>query len=219
MRRPASVSDLPGTIALFPLSRALLLPGTHRPLNVFEPRFVQMVDDVLAGDRVIGLIQPRDASQEAPRGPVPLEDVGCIGRIIHFEEQAENRYFIILEGVCRFRPAQELDVETPYRQVRIATDDFADDFTPHEGEEAIDRERLVGVLRAYAEFSNIEVDWEEIAQMGTGELIDLAAMLTPYGPREKQALLEATTLSHRAETLIALAEVEMARASTGTVLQ
>ncbi|MAN77875.1 MAG: peptidase S16 [Rhizobiales bacterium] len=219
MRRPASISELPDMLALFPLSRALLLPGSHRPLNVFEPRFVAMVDDALAGNRMIGLIQPRDTAEEAPRGQVPLEKVGCIGRITHFEEQAESRYFIILEGVCRFTPIEELTTATPYRQARIDTTGFAADFTPELGEDAFDRPRLLTVLRAHAEFSDIEVDWDEIEDMATGELVDLAAMLGPYGGPEKQALLEALTLVERAETLMALAEIEMARARSGVVLQ
>lgn len=219
MRRPASISEMPDMLALFPLSRALLLPGTHRPLNVFEPRFVTMVDDALAGNRMIGLIQPRDTSEEAPRGQVPLEKIGCIGRITHFEEQAENRYFIILEGVCRFAPIEELATATPYRQARIDIAAFASDFSPYLGEEAVDRGRLTSVLRTYAEFAEIDVDWEEIEDMSTGELINLAAMLGPHGPLEKQALLEATTLVERAETLMALAEMEMARARSGVVLQ
>lgn len=219
MRRPSSISQLPDTLPLFPLSGALLLPGTHRPLNVFEPRFVDMLDESLAGNRLIGLIQPRDTSEEAPRGAVPLERIGCIGRVTHFEEQAENRYFIILEGLCRFAIAEELAVATPYRQARIDTSDFAGDFTPSLGEDAVDRQHLVSVLAAYAEFSEVDVDWDEIEQMGTGELINLAAMLGPHGALEKQALLEAQTLLERAETLIALAEIEMARARSGTVLQ
>ena len=219
MRRPATNSEMPDMLALFPLSRALLLPGTHRPLNIFEPRFVTMIDDALAGNRMIGLIQPRETDEEAPRGQVPLEQIGCIGRITHFEEQAENRYFIILEGICRFEPTQELTTATPYRQAKISTQAFGDDFTPHMGEDSIDRGRLTSVLREYADFAQIEVDWEEIDDMSTGELINLSAMLTPYGAREKQALLEAPTLVDRAETLIALAEMEMARARAGAVLQ
>ncbi len=219
MRRPASIADLPEMLALFPLSRALLLPHTHRPLNIFEPRFIEMVDDCLSGNRLIGLIQPRETSEEAPRGRVPLERVGTVGRLVHFEEQAENRYFIILEGLCRFEPVEELAVATPYRQARISTRKFATDFTPDHGADKVDRQKLVAVLRDYAEFAQIEVDWEDVEDTGTGELVNLAAMLSPYGAREKQALLEAPTLLERAETLIALAEMEMARASAGTVLQ
>ncbi|HWJ88158.1 MAG TPA: LON peptidase substrate-binding domain-containing protein [Pelagibacterium sp.] len=219
MRPPGSIADLPDRLALFPLSRALLLPGTHRPLNVFEPRFVTMVDDALATNRLLGVIQPTDTTQEAPRGQVPLEKTGCVGRIIHFEEQAENRYFIILAGVCRFHPGEELAAETPYRQVLIDVSPFAADFTPHLGEDAIDRTQLLSVLQAYAEFSGIEVDWDEIEDLGTGELVNLAAMLSPHGAPEKQALLEAKTIVERAETLMALAEMEMARAHSGVVLQ
>lgn len=219
MRRPASIAELPDNIAVFPLSKALLLPGTHRPLNIFEPRFVAMVDDALSTDRLIGLIQPKDSEEEAPRGAVPLERVGCIGRLTHFEEQAENRYFIILEGLCRFEPLDELTTSAPYRRVSISTAAYDGDFSPMDGEDGIDRVRLMGVLRAYAEFSQFEVDWDEVDDMSTGELINLSAMLTPYGAREKQALLEAPTLADRAETLIALAEMEMARARSGAVLQ
>lgn len=219
MRRPASIAELPDMLALFPLSRALLLPGSHRPLNIFEPRFVAMIDDALAGNRMVGLIQPRETAEEAPRGSVPLERVGCIGRITHFEEQADERYFVILEGVCRFEPVEELTTATPYRQAKISTAAFETDFTPLLGEDAINRDRLTGVLKAYADFSQIEVDWEEVDDMSTGELVNLSAMLTPHGAREKQALLEALTLTDRAETLIALAEMEMARAKAGAVLQ
>lgn len=219
MLRPASISDLPEMVALFPLSRALLLPNAHRPLNIFEPRFVEMVDDALAGNRLIGLIQPRDSDEEAPRGQVPLETVGCLGRLTHFEEQAENRYFIILEGLCRFEPVEELVTATPYRQARISTQRFSSDFTANLGADKVDRERLLRVLGDYAEFAQIEVDWDEIEDTETGELVNLAAMLSPYGAKEKQALLEAATLYERAETLIALAEMEMARARTGAILQ
>lgn len=220
MRPPRSISDLPQLLALFPLSRALLLPGTHRPLNIFEPRFVTMIDDALAGNRMVGLIQPREAGEEeAPHGQVALEKVGCIGRITHFEEQDDERYFIVLEGICRFEPTEELATATPYRQARISTERFAADFTPDLGSENIDRKHLVSVLRDYAEFAQIEVDWSEIEDTETGELVNLASMLSPYGHKEKQALLEAASLHERAETLIALAEMEMARARSGAVLQ
>lgn len=219
MRHPASTADLPDMVALLPLSRALLLPQTHRPLNIFEPRFVELIDDCLAGNRLVGLIQPRDTEEEAPRGPVPLAPVGCIGRLMHFEEQEENRYFVIFEGVCRFEPIEEFTVATPYRQARISTQGFASDFTPDLGADRIDRARLLSVLRDYADFAQIEVDWDDVEDTGTGQLVNLAAMLSPYGAREKQALLEAPTLLERAETLIALTEMEMARARTGVILQ
>lgn len=219
MRAPASITELPGALPLFPLSGAVLLPGTRRPLNVFEPRFVAMVDDALASNRLIGMIQPRDDKQEAPKGNVPLETVGCAGRIVHFEEQAPERYFIVLEGLCRFEIDQELATATPYRQARVDFADYAEDFAPEQGAETIDRDRLVAVLKDYAEFTQIDVDWDEVENTPTDELINIATLLSPYGAREKQALLEAPTLRDRAETLIALAEVEMARAKAGAILQ
>lgn len=219
MRRPASIADLPDMLALLPLSRALLLPQTHRPLNIFEPRFVDLIDDCLAGNRLVGLIQPRDTEEEAPRGAVPLAPVGCIGRLVHFEEQEENRYFVIFEGVCRFEPLDELTVATPYRQARIDAEKYASDFTAGLGSERIDRGRLLAVLREYADFAQLEVDWDDIEETSTGDLVNLASMLSPHGAREKQALLEAPTLFERAETLIALTEMEMARARSGAILQ
>ena len=115
-KRPAQPADLPATIPLFPLSGALLLPFSHRPLNIFEPRYIEMVDAALGGERLIGLIQPQDTNEESPKGPAPLQSIGCIGRLTHFEESGDGRYFIILEGVARFRMVRELSVDTPNRQ-------------------------------------------------------------------------------------------------------
>ncbi|MBU1306284.1 MAG: LON peptidase substrate-binding domain-containing protein [Alphaproteobacteria bacterium] len=216
LKRPTSPADLPKSVPVFPLSGALLLPYSHRPINVFEPRYIDMVDAALRGDRLIGLIQPEDTSEESPRAASPLQLVGCLGRITHFEESGEGRYFIILEGVTRFRLAHELTVMTPYRQAIIAADDFATDFTRSFGEEAVDRERFVKMMRDYAEFANIELNWDEIERTGTAELVNFCCMVGPYGPAEKQVLLEAVTLEQRAETLIAMTEYEMARGGSGT---
>lgn len=210
-KRPASPADLPRSVPLFPLTGALLLPFAHRPLNIFEPRYVELVDAALRGDRLIGLIQPQDTSEESPQGPVPLQEVGCLGRLTHFEESAEGRYFIILEGIARFRLSHELSVMTPYRQAVISVEDFAEDFTRDFGEEAVDRERFVRMMRDYAEFASIELNWEEIERTGTADLVNFCCMVGPYGPAEKQALLEAMTLEQRAETLIAMTEYEIAR--------
>ena len=215
LRRPASPADLPKSVPLFPLSGALLLPFSHRPLNVFEPRYVDMVDAALRGDRLIGLIQPEDTSEESPRGRDPLQNVGCLGRITHFEESAEGRYFIILEGVTRFRLLHELTVMTPYRQGMIDAAAYATDFTRDFGEDAVDRERFVKLMRDYAEFANIELNWDEIERTGTAELVNFCCMVGPYDAADKQALLEAPTLEQRAETLIAMTEYEMARGSGG----
>ena len=138
-KRPLSPADLPRSVPIFPLSGALLLPFSHRPLNVFEPRYVRMVDDALAGDRLIGLIQPLDTSEESPRGRAELQKIGCLGRLTHWEENGDGRYFIILEGVARFEIVSELTVMTPYRQAQITAAPFANDFVREHGEEGVDR--------------------------------------------------------------------------------
>ncbi len=215
LKRPQSASDLPSSVPLFPLSGALLLPFSHRPLNVFEPRYIEMVDAALRGDRMIGLIQPEDTEEESPRGRSPLQAIGCLGRLTHFEESGEGRYFIILEGITRFRLAQELTVMTPFRQGIIAAGEFASDFERDFGEERVDRTRFVRMMRDYAEFANIELNWEEIERTGTADLVNFCCMVGPYGPAEKQVLLEAKTLEQRAETLIAMTEYEIARGGSG----
>lgn len=212
-RRPAQPSDLPVSVPLFPLSGALLLPFAHRPLNIFEPRYIEMIDAVLGGERLIGLIQPQDTSEESPKGQAPLEEIGCLGRLTHFEESGDGRYFIILEGVTRFKILRELAVDSPFRQADISAEAFASDFTRDFGEEAVDRARFVKMMRDYAEFANIELNWEEIENTGTADLVNFCCMVSPHGAAEKQALLEAPSLEARAETLIAITEYEMARGS------
>ena len=214
-KRPQQPADLPKSVPIFPLSGALLLPFSHRPLNVFEPRYIELVDAALRGDRLIGLIQPEDTSEESPRGRSPLQAVGCVGRLTHFEESGEGRYFIILEGVTRFRLLHELTVMTPYRQGVISAEEFATDFTRNYGEEAVDREGVVKMMRDYAEFAGIELNWDEINSTATADLVNFCCMVSPYGPAEKQVLLEAPTLQQRAATLIAMTEYEMARGAGG----
>jgi Lon protease-like protein len=218
-KRPASPAELPPSVPVFPLSGALLLPFAHRPLNIFEPRYVAMVDAVLGGNRLIGLIQPQDTSEESPPGRAPLQQVGCLGRLTHFEETGDGRYFIILEGVCRFDLGTELTVTTPYRQALIDAGRFASDFERGFGAEAVDRQRFIRMMRDYADFANIEMNWEEVARTPTADLVNFCCIVSPYGAAEKQLLLEAGTLESRAEALIAMAEYEMARGGAGAPLQ
>ena len=219
MKRPAAPADLPLSVPVFPLSGALLLPYAQRPLNVFEPRYIQMVDRALGSDRMIGLVQPKDTSEESPQGKVPLRAIGTIGRITQFEEVEDSRYLIILDGITRFSLGDELTVMTPYRQFKIAAEPFAADFERGYGADAVNRGRFLKMMRDYAEFANLSLDWDEIDKTGTAELVNFCCMVSPYGAAEKQLLLEASTLEDRAETLIALAEVEMARSGTGIPLQ
>lgn len=218
MQRPASIADLPLMVPVFPLSGALLLPYAHRPLNVFEPRYIDMVDLALRGDRLIGVIQPEDTSEESPRGRVPLERIGCLGRIARFDDN-DGRYFIVLEGVCRFVLGDEVDAGLPFRVFHIDASPYADDFVHGHGAEAVDRKRFLKMMRDYAEFASIELDWDEIERTGTADLVNFCCMVSPYGAREKQVLLEADSLVARAETLIAMAEFEMARSGAGAPVQ
>lgn len=211
IKRPESPDDLPQSVPIFPLSGALLLPFSHRPLSIFEPRYIDMVDAALRGNRMIGLIQPEDTSEESPRGRAPLQKVGCLGRLTHWEEHGEGRYFIILEGVSRFEVVAELTTMTPYRQARISADNFAGDFSRGFGAERVDRMRFEKMMREYADFAKLDINWEEIERTATGDLVNFCCMVSPYGAAEKQQLLEATTLEDRAEALIAMVEYEMAR--------
>jgi Lon protease-like protein len=210
-KRPTTLAEIPRSVPVFPLSGALLLPFSQRPLNIFEPRYVEMVDAALAGDRMIGLIQPQDTAEESPRGMAALQQVGCLGRLTHFEESGEGRYFIILDGVSRFEVKGELTVMTPYRQCLIDASRFASDFDRSFGEETVDRPRFLKMMRDYAEFGNFDLNWQEIEKTGTADLVNFCCMVSPYGAAEKQLLLEADSLNARAEALIAMAEYEMAK--------
>lgn len=218
-RRPISPHELPPVLPVFPLAGALLLPYSQRPLNIFEARYVALVDHALRTDRLIGLIQPADFSaEESPPGAVALQRVGCVGRITHFEDQDE-RYLIVLDGLCRFELGDELAASTPFRQFRVRTEGFAEDFNRTEGEGGVDRPRFIKMMRDYADYASITMNWQEIDQTGTADLVNFCCMVSPYGAADKQALLEAKSLGERAETLIALAELEMARDGAGVPLQ
>jgi Lon protease-like protein len=210
LKRPASPAELPGTVPVFPLSGALLLPFARRPLNIFEPRYLEMIDQVLKGDRLVGLIQPRDTTVESPQDAAPLQHIGCVGRLVHFEEVEDARYFVILEGISRFELVREVPAMTPYRRAQISADAFALDFEHGFGEDAVDRPRFLKMMRDYADFGNFELNWDEIEKTDTGDLVNFCCMVSPYGAAEKQLLLEAQSLEARAETLIAMAEYEMA---------
>ena len=211
LKRPQSPTDIPASVPIFPLTGALLLPYARRPLNIFEPRYLEMIDHALKSDRLIGLIQPRDTTEESPQGAVPVQKIGTIGRITHFEEMEESRYFVILEGVCRFEFVKEMPTMSPFRRAMVTTEPFASDFDREFGEEAVDRTRFLKMMRDYAEFGNFDLNWDEIEKTGTADLVNFCCMVSPYGAAEKQALLEANSLEARAETLIAMAEIEMAK--------
>ncbi|WP_102961471.1 LON peptidase substrate-binding domain-containing protein [Mangrovicella endophytica] len=202
-------SDLPETVPVFPLAGALLLPGGQMPLNIFEPRYLAMIDDAIAGDRLIGMIQPRLDGAKMADGEPELCAVGCLGRITSFSETGDGRYIINLQGVTRFRIAEELAVTTPYRSCAITP--FLGDLDLGNGAGEVDREQLLATFRAYLEANQLEADWESVTRASNETLVNALCMMSPYGAAEKQALLEAPDLKTRAETLVAITEIALAR--------
>ncbi|MBP2311312.1 LON peptidase substrate-binding domain-containing protein [Azospirillum soli] len=199
-----SLDRLPRTLPIFPLAGVLLLPRGRLPLNIFEPRYLAMVEDAMAGDRMIGMVQPTDpASRE--REPSVYE-TGCAGRITTFAETEDGRYLITLTGLCRFTILREVDGVHGYRRVAPAWERFADDLkTEPRGE--LDRPRLLAGLMSYFKVQGISVDWKAIECTPDERLVTSLAMICPFEPSEKQALLEAPDLSERAKLLIALIEM------------
>jgi Lon protease-like protein len=211
--------DLPERVALFPLRGVILLPGSTLPLNVFEPRYLQLVDDALAADRLIGIIQPhrRAGDTESPEGKeVRLRPVGTVGRLTTFSETEDGRYLITLTGIARFALGAEETTETPYRVARGDFSRFAGDLVHGQGEEDVDRDRLLTVLKTYLEVNKLSADWDSINRSSNELLVNTLSMISPYGPEEKQALLEAENLKKRAEVLVALAEMELATRDDGS---
>jgi len=205
-------ADLPAVIPVFPLSGALLLPRGQLPLNIFEPRYLAMVDDALGSHRLIGMIQPESEEMGRP----PLFQVGCVGRITQFAETGDGRYLIQLTGISRFRVLEEEVVPTLYRQCRITAAPFATDFQPRAGEEEVDREALLDTLRAYLDVHRFQVNWNEVNEAPNEALVNALSMMSPFGRREKQALLEARNLRERAEILVAITQIELAKGGDGS---
>lgn len=211
--RYETAADLPPQIKVFPLPGALLLPSGQLPLNIFEPRYVAMVDAALGDDRLIGMIQPAlDAPSDSERPP--LCTVGCVGRITSFTETGDGRYLITLAGITRFRVGEEVQADTPYRQCRISLDGFSDLSEPRSGEDAVDRAALISTLRDYLEANNLQADWDSVNQASNAGLVTALSMMSPWGAPEKQALLECADHARRAETLIAIAQMALAEAGS-----
>ena len=199
--------DLPMVIPVFPLDGALLLPHAALPLQIFEPRYINMVDDAMAGERIIGMVQTRNGGGD-PERPV-LEQVGCAGKITAFTETSDGRYLITLTGLSRFASREELPVQTPYRQMKVDFMAYEADLEPiKDDDEGFDRLRLLGALKNYLERRSLDVDWETAKAAPAEALVNSLAMALPFEPPEKQALLEAPHLPERRETLVALMEID-----------
>ena len=201
------LSDLPQVIPVFPLDGALLLPGGVLPLRIFEPRYLNMIDDAMSGERMIGMVQTRaPANRAAPK----LARVGCAGRITSYAETDDGKYLIALTGVCRFETVDELPRLTPYRQVRAAYAPFEADLVADEDAVEFDRGPFMEVLRRYLDRKNLGVEWDAVASAPGPALVNSLCMALPFEPAEKQALLEAADLVDRRATLEALLAIDAA---------
>jgi len=202
-----ALDDLPNTIDVFPLTGVLLLPRGHVPLNVFEPRYLALVDAALAGTRLIGLIQPTQ-NEEKILKPA-LSAIGCAGRITSYRESEDGRYLITLSGICRFRVVEELDTFEPYRRVTVDFVPFLDDLVVAD-ESDFPRDRLLAALKDYLSRRDLKADWKSVIGAPPETLVNALAMLCPFEPAEKQALLEAPGWAERVDTLVALLEMASA---------
>lgn len=208
-QRPA---ELPRVIPVFPLSGALLLPSGNLPLNIFEPRYLAMTDHALKTDRLIGMIQPDPDGSMTENGPT-LCRIGCIGRLTGFQETGDGRYMINLTGICRFTVEGEEPLLEGFRRARISVSEreFEQDHLEANGIRRINRELLLETFQRFLTANGMETDWDAVERTDDETLVTALCMMSPYGPAEKQAMLEADDLFTRAETLVAITEIELAK--------
>ena len=206
---------MPTMFPVFPLPGALLLPQGRLPLNIFEPRYVAMIEDALAGGRVIGMIQP-DARRPATANGPGLFGVGCLGRLSSFSETDDGRFLITLTGVSRFTVLDELEMRRGYRRVEADFASWAGDAEPDDGPQGFVRSDLLEALRAYFAARGIEANWQAIDAMDDAALVSTLSMVCPFDPAGKQALLEGATATDRADALLALLRIEAHDRSEGT---
>jgi uncharacterized protein len=210
-RRYTSIADLPAELPVFPLSGVLLFPHTRLPLNVFEPRYLAMVDAAMDGNRLIGMIQPKTPEERAGTKP-PLYGTGCAGRIVEYSETGDGRYLITLAGIARFKLAGESDTAAPYRQIKAEYAAYAKDMESPD-ESPIARDRLLAALKPYLKERDMKSDWDSIEDAPGEMLVNALAMICPFEPQDKQALLEAPDLKSRADALVTLIEIANAMTS------
>lgn len=197
-------NDLPTVIPIFPLAGALLLPHGALPLNIFEPRYLNMTETAMSGERTIGMIQPMEPERpdHAPR----VFGTGCAGRITSYSETDDGRLLITLLGLCRFDLADELDLVDGYRRVRADYGNYRNDMNEIP-EPPVDRDRLMSALRDYLTHRKVDANWDAIESMSNDRMVTALAMMCPFGPTEKQALLEAPDAGERGRVLTALLEM------------
>ncbi|TNC49798.1 ATP-dependent protease [Rubellimicrobium rubrum] len=209
-------SDLPDTIAIFPLPGALLLPRAKLPLHIFEPRYLAMIDDALKTQtRLVGMIQPF----ETPSGADRLHSIGCAGRVTAFSETEDGRYMVTLSGVSRFRVQREVEGFTPYRRCEVSWSGFERDRGLTERDPDLDRDPFLDLLNRFFQSQGLSTDWDTVREAEDELLINSLSMLCPFPPEDKQALLEAPTLPTRRETLVTLIEFSLHGGETGEMMQ
>jgi uncharacterized protein len=212
VNRYHTIAELPQVLPVFPLGGALLLPRAELPLNIFEDRYLQMFEAAVSTHKVIGMIQPESESDE---NKPTLRRIGCAGRITSFSETDDNRLLIGLTGICRFEVLSEKRVKSPWRQCNVTYDGFAADLVTDNQSRTVNRSALVTAFRQYLEANNMTANWEEVEKVSTENLVNTLSQMAPYPSAEKQALLEAPDLKTRADMLIALTELALAKQSGG----
>ncbi|WP_372570529.1 LON peptidase substrate-binding domain-containing protein [Ruegeria jejuensis] len=209
-------ADLPDTIAVFPLPGALLLPRSRLPLHIFEPRYLQMLDDTLkTSHRVIGMVQPNPCARDESR----LHSIGCAGRITQFSETEDGRYMITLSGVSRFRIREEVEGFTPYRRCAVTWTGFDRDLGRPEADDQFDRAGFLNLLQRFFSARELSTDWDTLKDADDELLVNSLSMLLDFDPEEKQALLEAPCLATRRETLVTLIEYSLRGGTSEEILQ
>ncbi|PZX18843.1 hypothetical protein LX81_00536 [Palleronia aestuarii] len=199
-----SPADLPSTIPVFPLPRALLLPRGRLPLHIFEPRYLAMIEDCMkTSHRLMGMIQPREVPEGAE---ARLHSIGCAGRLSQFSETEDGRYMITLSGVSRFRVSRQVEGFCPYVKCDVSWDGFERDLGAAEKDDGLDRDYFMKLLTRYFDAEELKTDWDALGEAEDELLINALSMLCPFDLEDKQALLEAPTLSTRRETLVTLIE-------------
>ena len=199
---------------MFPITGALLLPGGSMPLNIFEPRYLEMTADVMADHHLIGLIQPCLSSEKNEQGDPKLCGTGCIGRLTDYQETGDGRLLISLAGICRFKLGSEVPSGRQYRTFRFDVD--CADLDAKDLGKDVDREALLKAFTDYVNTHGYSADWDMIERTDNATLVTVLSMISPFGPAEKQALLEASCHKTRAETLVAITEMELAKNCGGT---
>lgn len=215
-----NIKELPKTIPLFPLNRVLLLPKAKLPLNLFENRYLHMFDHALANNKIIGMIQPKgkilsDSDIKNPN----LYEIGCAGRITAFSETNDNRYELILKGVCRFRMKKEKKIINGFRSADVSWDEFKEDYETLSLVNPKKRKDFEALMKIFLKKISITADWEMVETTNDEDLVNMISMCCPFDVSEKQALLEAKTLSERLEILTSLMQMginENKMASSGT---